>query len=61
MARIQNVCGKAILICLIPILVGLIIYDGITLFKGLTPIYEVKEAMVHLRFNIAVLRYQEFA
>ena len=39
MISIQNVCGKAILICLILILVG-VIYDGIicskTPFEGLS-------------------------
>ena len=39
MIRIQNVCGKAILMCLIPILVE-VLYDGIicpkTPFKGLS-------------------------
>ena len=50
---------KAILMCLIPILVGLI-YDGITPFKGFAPINELKAATIHIRFNI-VLRYQECA
>ena len=53
MARIKNVCGKAIQMCLNLILVGLI-YDGITPFKGLAPIYELKEAMIHVRFNIVL-------
>ena len=45
--------------CLIPILVG-ILYDSITPFKDLIHINEVKEAMVHIRFN-SVLLYQECA
>ena len=52
MKRIKNVCGKAILMCLIPILAG-DIYDGIIYskipFKGLPSINEVKEVLVHLR------------
>ena len=32
MIHIQNVCGKALLICLIPISIG-VIYDGIICFK----------------------------
>ena len=48
MISIQKVCGKAILICLILILIGrLFIYDGIYPFKGLASIYGVNEAMVH--------------
>ena len=58
MVRIQNVCGKAIII---PILVG-IIYDCIncskTRFKGLAPTDELKEVLIYIRFNIAH-RYQE--
>ena len=46
MIRIENVCGKAIPICLIQILVG-VIYDGIisskTSFKGLAAMNEVTE------------------
>ena len=49
MIRMQNVRGKAILMCLIPNLVG-VIYDGIicskTLFRGLALIGEVKRATV---------------
>ena len=62
MIHIQNVCGKSIL-CLIPILVG-VIYDGIicslTPFKGLALINEVKEIPIHIRFNF-VHRYLECA
>ena len=49
MIRIQF--GKAILMCLIPILVG-VIYDDIicskTPFQGLAPIDEVKEVLIHV-------------
>ena len=59
MIRIQNMCGKAILMrlmCLIPILVGLVhVYGGFicstTPFKGLAPINEVKEVLIHKSFN----------
>ena len=57
MIRIKNVCGKAILMCLIPILEG-VIYDSITPIKGLAPIDKVKEVLIHLRFKI-VHRYQD--
>ena len=48
----QNVCRKAILMCLIPILVEVVhVYGGIicstTLFKGLARIHEVKEVPIH--------------
>ena len=63
MIRIQSLCGKAILMCLIPILVG-VIYDGFicskTPLRGLAPINEVKEVLIHIRFNIAN-RYLESA
>ena len=55
MIRIQNMCGRAIIMCIIPSLVG-VIYDGIICsmapFKGLAPINEVKEFLIHIRFNI---------
>ena len=57
MIRIQNMGVKAIHMCLIPILEGAMIYNGIiyskTPLKGLAPIYEVKEVLLHIRFNIA--------
>ena len=63
MIRIQTVCGKAILICQVTLLVG-VIYDGIicskTPFTGLAPIDEVKEVLIHRIINI-VHRYQECA
>ena len=56
---------KAILMCLVPILVG-VIFDGIicskTPFMGLAPIYEVKDVLIHIRVNIDIVhRYQECA
>ena len=55
MLRIQIVYEKMILMCLIPILIG-VIYDGImssnTHFKGLAPNDEVKEILIHINFNI---------
>ena len=51
MIHIQNVCGKVILICLIPLLVGVIMTLSA---EGLAPINEVK----HIRFNI-VHHYQD--
>ena len=46
MTRIQKMCGKAILMYLIPVLVGFI-YDGIicskTPLRGLEPINEVNK------------------
>ena len=42
MKRIQNVCGKAILMFLIPNLVGLYMMACSAPFKGLAPINEVK-------------------
>ena len=57
MIPIRNVSGNArlILMCLIPILVG-VISDGFicskTPCKGLAPINEVKEVQIHVRFNI---------
>ena len=50
MIRKQNMRGKAILMGLIPILVGAI-YDDIiwskTPFNGQVPINEVKEVLIH--------------
>ena len=51
MIRIQNVCGKAILIGLFPILVG-VTYDGIICSKTplrVAPINVVKNVMIHIR------------
>ena len=63
MLRIQIVCEKVILMCLVPVLIG-VIYDCIicsnTPLKDLAPIDEVKEVLIHIRFNI-VHRYQECA
>ena len=63
MIAMQNVCNKAILMCLIPILVG-VIHDCIICFKiqfkGLAPIDEVTEVLIHIIFNI-VLSYKECA
>ena len=60
---IQNECGKAILKCLLLILVG-VIYEGVifskTPFRGLAPIYYVKWVLIHIRLNI-VHRYQDCA
>ena len=46
----QNVCGKAILICLIPISIRAI-YDGIicskTSFEGSATINEVKDVLIY--------------
>ena len=51
MMPMQNVSNKEILMCLIPILVG-VIYDCIICikipFKGLAPIDEVKEVLIHV-------------
>ena len=54
-------CGKAILMCLIPILVGVIdLYDGINcfktplMFKGLALVNEVKEVLIHIRCNSVI-------
>ena len=61
--HIQNVYGKAILINLIPILVRFIcdfIICSKTPFKGLATINEVKEVLIHIRFDI-VNHYQEYA
>ena len=48
--RIQSVCGKAILICLNPIVAGVFncdryyhVYGGITFFEGSAPKIEVKK------------------
>ena len=63
MISIQNVCGKAILTCLIPILAGVIYMITLSALrpcKGRVPINEVKEVLIHLRFNIVHL-YQECA
>ena len=58
MICIQNLCGKAILVFLITVLVG-VICDGIicykTPFKGLAPTDEVKENLIHIRFNIVLV------
>ena len=49
MIRNQNVCGNAILMCLIPILVGVILS---ALRSPLAPINEGKEVLIHIRFSI---------
>ena len=63
MIRIQNVCGKAILLYLITIMVGAI-YDGIICSKiplrVLASIKEVKEALIYTSFSV-VHRYQKYA
>ena len=53
----SNVCGKAILMCLIPILVGVVnLFDGIifsmTPCKGLEPIYFVQEVLIHIKRTV---------
>ena len=47
MVRIQNVCEKTIIICLIPILVGHYLFYGP--FEGLAPNNEVKDVLIHMR------------
>ena len=59
----QNVSGKAIRICLVPILVGVIIMMAISALRplqGLAPINKVEEVLIHIRFDI-VHCYKECA
>ena len=62
MMSIRNECGKAVLMWLIPILVG-VIYDSIicpkTPLRCLASINEVKEVRIHMKFDIDH-HYQEF-
>ena len=51
MICIQNVCGKAILMCLNSNFGRDFIYSK-THFKGLAPFYKVKDVLIHIRFNI---------
>ena len=51
MIHIHNVLEKVLLMCLIPIFVG-VIYDSIICskapFKGLAPINDMKEVLIHI-------------
>ena len=63
MIRIQNVSGKAVLMCLIPILVGLYLMALSALrppLRVLAPINEVTDVLIHIRFSI-FQRYKECA
>ena len=60
MISIQNVCGKAILIRLIPTLVEAkmtTLYALRPPLRVLVPLKDVKEVLIHIRFSIAH-RYQ---
>ena len=57
--RIQNVCRKATLMCLIQILVWVVnIYDGIiccmTPFKDLKSMNEAREVLIHIKLNAKI-------
>ena len=60
MICIQNVSENAILMCLIPILVGVMMTLSAlrSLSRVLALINEVKEVLIHIRFSIDQ-RYQE--
>ena len=53
MIRIQNVCRKAILVCLIPTLIGVIYMMALSALRPL----KVKDVLINIRINIAH-RYQ---
>ena len=58
-----HLSGKSILMCLIPILVGVIMMEIICYknpLRVLAPINQMKEVLIHVRFSI-VQRNQECA